>query len=87
MTQNYILDIEFQEERLVQIRHQRYGWQVWAMIRLRDRKLNGRQQIYQRRCSSCRHYLGLHAYRPTTMKGNRDDRICIACIESRKTAQ
>ncbi|KKM06115.1 hypothetical protein LCGC14_1747350 [marine sediment metagenome] len=54
-----------------------YGEQLWAVSNLTKKKIG-------KGCAICSSELGKKAYRPTTNKSNRMDRICIPCIEKLK---
>ena len=55
-----------------------YSNQVWSKSNITKKKIG-------QPCWECRRPIGKEAYRPTTNKSNRMERICLNCIERAKT--
>lgn len=62
---------------IVSLDSDKYGTQVWAVSNLTKKHKDDK-------CAMCEGRVGNKAYRPTTNKYNRGDRICIQCIEGLK---
>ena len=75
ITEYKLMDILASE--LVGLYSEKYGKQLWGVVNLTKKHKDDD-------CAICELKVGSKAYRPTTNKSNRMDRICIPCIERLK---
>ena len=69
--------IQILSPELVALSSNKYGTQLWGVANLTKKHKDDN-------CAICNLKVGSKAYRPTTNKSNRMERICIPCIEKLK---